>query len=140
MTSHRVLIVDDEPSLRRVVEVNLSARGYQVDVAGCGEEALRLVAAGPDLVVLDLGLPDMDGLDLLPRLRDRTTGGILVASARDPRTTAPMVMAAGATDFLAKPFSVDQLLAKVRTILAGSRPGGGGAPGVSPGGMYRFSA
>lgn len=140
MTSHRVLVVEDEASLRRVVDLNLSARGYQVDVAGCGAEALRLVAARPDLVVLDLGLPDMDGLDLLSRIRGRGTVGILVASARDPRTTAPMVMAAGATDFLAKPFSVDQLLAKVRTILAASRPGGGGAPGVGPDGMCRFSA
>lgn len=113
----RILIVDDDRSLRRVLELNLAARGYEIDAAGSGAAALALSVRRPDLIILDLGLPDIDGIDLITQLRVSLTTPILVASARDIRTAKIAALAAGATDYLPKPFGVDHLMNKVRAIL-----------------------
>ena len=128
VAAQRVLLVEDDPSLRRVIELNLAARGYQVDLAASGTAALELTERRPDLVVIDLGLPDMDGIDLIARLRASLTTPILVTSARDVRTAKVAALGAGADDFIAKPFAVDQLLSAVRAILRKEAPTNGVPP------------
>jgi two-component system KDP operon response regulator KdpE len=123
--AQRVLLVEDDPSLRRVIELNLAARGYQVDVAATGTAALDLSERHPDLIVVDLGLPDMDGIDLITRLRASLTTPILAASARDARTAEVAALGAGADDYIAKPFGADQLMSRVRAILRRSEPPNG---------------
>lgn len=130
--ARRILVVEDDTFLRRVVELSLTAHGYQVDQAGTGADALRLITAGPDLVVLDLGLPDVDGIDLIVGLHDLVGAPILVVSARDRRTTAATALAAGASGYLTKPFSTGELLAEVSALVAGGDPvAGGGRDGGS---------
>lgn len=114
----RILIVEDDRALRRALAINLRARRYDVDVAETGAEALRLAAAQqPDLVVLDLGLPDMDGLDVLAGLRGWTTAPVLVLSARDTQFWKVDALDAGADDYVTKPFGMDELLARIRAGL-----------------------
>ncbi|MDA8075793.1 MAG: response regulator transcription factor [Actinomycetota bacterium] len=120
----RVLLVEDDPALRRVVEVSLTVRGYQVDTAASASTALELTEHHPDLIVVDLGLPDMDGVDLVSRLRTSSTVPILVASARDARTAKVAALQAGADDYLPKPFDVEQLLIRIRTLLSSQPPNG----------------
>lgn len=128
VAAQRILLVEDDPSLRRVVELNLAARGYQVDLAASGTAALELTERRPDLVVVDLGLPDMDGIDLIARLRASLTTAILVTSASDVRTAKGAALGAGADEFIAKPFGVDQLLSAVRAILRKEAPINGAPP------------
>ncbi|MER6910508.1 response regulator transcription factor [Streptomyces sp. NPDC000594] len=111
----RVLVVEDEPQLVRALEINLRARRYEVDTAPDGATALRLAAEdSPDIVLLDLGLPDIDGIEVIRRLRGRSRVPIIVVSAR--RTTEEKVEAleAGADDYLTKPFGMDELVARIR--------------------------
>lgn len=119
----RILAVDDEPGIRRLLQANLAARGYLVDLAADGETALELAARQrPDLVLLDLMLPDMDGLDVLRRLRDWTEVPVVVLSARGEDRAKVAALDGGADDYLTKPFSVEELLARVRVSLRhGSR-------------------
>jgi len=123
--AERVLVVEDDPTFRRIVELNLTARGYQVDVAESGRTALELIERHPDLIVVDLGLPDMDGIDLITRLRASLTTPILVASARDARTAKVAALGAGADDYIAKPFDADQFMSRVRAILRRPEPPNG---------------
>jgi two-component system KDP operon response regulator KdpE len=123
--AERILVVEDDPSFRRVVEVNLTARGYLVDVADSGRAALELIELQPDLIVLDLGLPDIDGIDLITQLRTSVVTPILVASARDVGAAKPAALRAGANDYLAKPFAVQQLLSRVHAILSSHPPPNG---------------
>ena len=123
--AERVLVVEDDPTFRRIVELNLTARGYQVDVAESGRTALELIERHPDLIVVDLGLPDMDGIDLITRLRASLTTPILVASARDARTAKVAALGAGADDYIAKPFGADQFMSRVRAILRRPEPPNG---------------
>ena len=125
VVAQRVLLVEDDPSLRRVIELNLAAHGYQVDVAATGTAALDLSERHPDLIVVDLGIPDMDGIDLITRLRASLTTPILVASARDARTAKVAALGAGADDYIAKPFGADQLMSRVRAILRRPEPPNG---------------
>ncbi|MCX3060602.1 response regulator [Streptomyces beihaiensis] len=122
----RVLVVDDEPLIVRALVVNLEARTYEVDAAGDGAGALRLAAARhPDVVVLGLGLPDMDGVDVIKGLRRWTRGPIVVLSARHSSKEKAEVLDAGADDYVTKPFGMDELLARLRAAVrpAGSADG-----------------
>ncbi|WP_326651428.1 MULTISPECIES: response regulator [unclassified Streptomyces] len=111
----RVLVVEDEPQLVRALEINLKARKYEVDAAPDGGTALRLAAARhPDVVLLDLGLPDMDGIDVIKGLRGWTRVPILVVSARRTSDEKVEALDAGADDYITKPFSIDELLARLR--------------------------
>ncbi|HEX8867101.1 MAG TPA: response regulator [Lentzea sp.] len=114
----KVLVVDDEPQIVRALRINLSARGYEVLTAHDGAEALRLAADGkPDVVVLDLGLPDMDGTDVIAGLRGWTTLPIIVLSARTDSTDKVDALDAGADDYVTKPFGMDELLARLRAAV-----------------------
>jgi DNA-binding response OmpR family regulator len=114
----RVLVVDDEASIRRALGTNLRARGYEVDLASSGEEALELAARHhPDLVILDLGLPGIDGIDVVRGLRGWSHVPILVLSARGTEPDKVAALDAGADDYVAKPFGMDELLARVRAAL-----------------------
>lgn len=120
----RILVVDDEPQMRRALVTNLEARDYVVDAVGTGEEALELAARHhPDLVVLDLGLPGLDGIDVVRGLRGWSTVPILVLSARDAESSKVAALDAGADDYVTKPFGMDELLARVRAGLRRAAPG-----------------
>jgi two-component system KDP operon response regulator KdpE len=119
----RILVVDDEPQLRRALGINLRARGYEVDLAETGEEALTLAARHhPDLVVLDLGLPGIDGVDVIRGLRGWTSVPVIVLSVRDTEADKVDALDAGADDYVTKPFGVDELLARMRAALRRSVP------------------
>jgi two-component system, OmpR family, KDP operon response regulator KdpE len=110
-----VLIVDDEIQIRRLLRVSLEANGYRVHEAASGNEGLTLTAAlRPDIMILDLGLPDMDGLDALKRLREWSHTPVIVLSVRDSDEDKIALLNAGADDYLTKPFSMGELLARVR--------------------------
>ena len=121
----RVLVVDDDAALARALSINLRARGYDVDAARTGGDALRLAARHPpDVVVLDLGLPDMDGTEVIAGLAGWSTAPIVVLSARDASADKVAALDAGAVDFVVKPFGMDELLARLRAALR--RPTGAG--------------
>jgi two-component system KDP operon response regulator KdpE len=114
----RVLVVDDEPQIVRALAINLRARGYDVCTAGDGSEALHLAAGQPpDVVVLDLGLPDLDGVDVIAGLRGWTSVPILVLSGRSDSTDKVDALDAGADDYVTKPFGMDELMARLRAML-----------------------
>jgi two-component system, OmpR family, KDP operon response regulator KdpE len=113
----RVLVVDDEPQILRALRINLRARGYDVEVAADGTQALRVAATQqPELVVLDLGLPDLDGLDVIHGLRGWTAVPIIVLSGRAGSSDKVAALDAGADDYVTKPFGVDELLARIRAV------------------------
>ncbi|MFC4498077.1 MULTISPECIES: response regulator [Streptomyces] len=114
----RVLVVEDDPQLVRALIINLQARRYGVEAAPDGATALRLAAARqPDVVMLDLGLPDMDGVDVIRGLRGWTRVPILVLSARQASDEKVAALDAGADDYITKPFSMDELLARLRAAV-----------------------
>ena len=114
----RVLVVDDEPQILRALSINLRARGYEVDLAHSGEEALVLAArAHPDVVVLDLGLPGIDGIEVIEGLRGWSAVPIIVLSVRDREADKVAALDAGADDYVSKPFGMDELLARLRAAL-----------------------
>ncbi|MCW2855756.1 MAG: response regulator [Marmoricola sp.] len=113
-----VLVVDDEPQLLRALRINLRARGYDVQAAATGTDALKLAAAHPpDIVVLDLGLPDMDGTEVVAGLRGWTDVPILVLSGRTDSGDKVDALDAGADDYVTKPFGMDELLARMRAMV-----------------------
>lgn len=119
----RLLVVEDEPGLRRGLGINLRARGFEVEAVGAGGPALDSVAAStPDLVILDLGLPDLDGLEVIAGIRSRGQVPIIVLSARDAQTQKVQALDAGADDYVTKPFGMDELVARVRAALRRSEP------------------
>jgi two-component system KDP operon response regulator KdpE len=114
----RVLVVDDEPGIARALAINLRARDYEVTVATDGAGALAAAShEPPDVVVLDLGLPDMDGNDVIAGLRGWTDAPIIVLSARTGQDDKVIALDAGADDFVTKPFGMDELLARLRAAL-----------------------
>src|SRR6201994_4524723 len=114
----RVLVVDDEPQILRALRINLRARHYDVSVAATGTEALEVAAAHPpDLVILDLGLPDMDGVEVIGGLRGWTAVPIIVLSGRADSTDKGQALDAGADDYVTKPFGMDELLARMRAAV-----------------------
>jgi two-component system KDP operon response regulator KdpE len=118
----RILVVDDEVGIQRLVRANLAARGYEVELAGDGESALEIAARRtPDVILLDLMLPDIDGLEVLRRLRGWTNVPVIVLSARGEDRIKVHALDAGADDYLTKPFSVEELLARLRVSLRHAR-------------------
>ncbi len=118
MNTHRVLVVDDDQQILRALRINLTAHGYHVLLAPDGGSALRTAANGhPDVVVLDLGLPDMDGVDVIEGLRGWTTVPIIVLSARTGGAETVRALDAGADDYVTKPFGMAELLARLRAAV-----------------------
>ena len=114
----RVLVVDDEPQIRRALAINLRARGYQVDLAATGEEALNAAAGQPpDVIVLDLGLPGISGLEVIQGLRGWTRVPIIVLSVREREADKVAALDAGADDYVTKPFGINELLARLRAAV-----------------------
>ncbi len=118
MSRHRILVVDDEPQIQRFLNPALTASGYEVIQASTGAEAERLIATiAPDLVILDLGLPDKDGKDVIETVRAFSEVPIIVLSARDREAEKIAALDLGANDYVEKPFGIGELLARIRTSL-----------------------
>src|SRR5512135_1813349 len=123
--SPHVLVIDDEPQIGRALRTILTEKDFEVTTALRGEEGLTLAAANPpDVVILDLGLPDLNGLEVCARLREWTQCPIIVLSVRDSEHDKVAALDKGADDYLTKPFGIEELLARVRVALrhtAGNR-------------------
>jgi two-component system KDP operon response regulator KdpE len=118
-----ILVIDDEPPIRRFLKASLLNAGYVVEEAATGEEGLRLAASHPpDLVLLDLGLPGLDGQEVLRRLREWLSAPVIVLSARDLESQKIAALDSGADDYVTKPFSLGELLARIRTALRHAQP------------------
>lgn len=129
-----ILIVEDEAAIRRFLRASLPLHDYRLVEAVTGAEALHLAAAQrPDLVLLDLGLPDLDGLDLLRRLREWSAAPVVVLSARERERDKIAALDAGADDYLTKPFGVGELLARLRVALRHATPQAAADPVVAAG-------
>jgi len=116
--SARILVVDDEPAIRRTLQTNLRGHGFDVGTAANAKDAMaEYERVRPDIVLLDLGLPDADGLTLISAIRSRAATPIVVVSARDADREKVAALDLGADDYLTKPFSVDELLARIRVAL-----------------------
>jgi two-component system KDP operon response regulator KdpE len=138
----RVLVVDDDPHIRRTLALNLRARGYTTDLAETGEAALHLAARHhPDVVILDLGLPGMDGLDVISGLRGWSAVPIVVLSGRETEAMKVKALDLGADDYLTKPFGMDELFARLRAAARRVAAGSEGSPViVTPDFTIDFSA
>ena len=113
-----VLVVDDEPPIRKLLRMGLGAQGYDVLEAPNGKTALELMGGKPDLVILDLGLPDVQGLDLLRQMRAQNEGvPIVVLSSRGDEAAKVAALDLGADDYVTKPFGMEELLARIRAAL-----------------------
>ncbi|MBZ8178374.1 response regulator [Corynebacterium poyangense] len=135
----RILVVDDDPRLLKALKINLVARGYQVISAATGSEGVRAAAdQHPDLVVLDLGLPDLDGKDVLSGIRGWSSVPIIVLTARDSPIDKVAVLDSGADDYITKPFAMEELLARVRLALrhAANQQHHSDAPSVQVGSLH----
>lgn len=118
MTGERILVADDEPQIRRLVTVTLGSRGYAVTAVGTGEEALDRLSVAPfELLLLDLGLPDTDGVEVCRAVREWSSIPIIVISVREGESDKVAALDAGADDYVTKPFGVNELLARIRANL-----------------------
>lgn len=136
MTSFRVLIVDDEPQIQRVLRPALTACGYEVLEATTGRDALRIIAASaPDIAVVDLGLPDMDGKEVLREARVFSNIPIIVLSARDREAEKIVALDSGADDYVEKPFGIGELMARLRAALRHAGQDGNEATRIESGGL-----
>jgi two-component system KDP operon response regulator KdpE len=125
----KVLVVDDEPQIRRALRTSLQAHGYEVATVGTGEEGvLGAAELAPDLVLLDLGLPDMDGADVIRRLRAFSEVPVIILSVRDAQHDKVAALDAGADDYVTKPFAMEELLARARVALRRYRPDEAASP------------
>ncbi|MGO4550698.1 response regulator [Lysobacter sp. 2RAF19] len=114
----RVLVVDDEPQIRKFLDISLRAEGYRVEAVGTGAEGLEVLATrGADLVILDLGLPDRDGQEVLSELRQWSQVPVILLTVRADEAQKVMALDAGANDYVTKPFGVQELMARVRSLL-----------------------
>jgi two-component system, OmpR family, KDP operon response regulator KdpE len=126
-----ILVVDDEPRMVRTLSINLRARDYDVESAGDGRSALQIMAERtPDVIVLDLGLPDMEGVDLLRRIRATSMVPVVVLSARQDSDDKVEALDAGADDYVTKPFGMDEFLARVRAAARRADAGAESLPTV----------
>ncbi|HAC67373.1 MAG TPA: DNA-binding response regulator, partial [Pseudomonas sp.] len=117
MPAH-VLVIDDEPQIRKFLRISLAAQGYQISEAATGTDGLAQAALGqPDLVILDLGLPDRDGQEVLVELREWSTVPVLVLSVRADEREKVRALDAGANDYVTKPFGIQEFLARSRALL-----------------------
>jgi two-component system KDP operon response regulator KdpE len=124
-----ILVIDDEPQILRALGAALRSQGYEVVTASNGEDGLTAAAAGrPELIVLDLGLPDLDGVEVLKRLRSWSAVPVIVLSVREAQTDKVSALDVGADDYLSKPFGIEELLARMRATLRRTAPAGGGDP------------
>ena len=115
---HHILVIEDERPIRRLLKASLGAEGYRVSEASTGKEGLRTATSlPPDLIILDLGLPDLDGQDVLQQLRDWYTAPIIILSARDQEPQKVKALDNGADDYVTKPFGTGELLARIRNAL-----------------------
>jgi two-component system, OmpR family, KDP operon response regulator KdpE len=113
-----ILVIDDEPQILRAMQTILTEKGFKVTTASRGEQGLTIAAASePDVVILDLGLPDMDGVEVCTRLREWTQTPIIILSVRDSERDKVAALDKGADDYLTKPFGIEELLARVRVAL-----------------------
>src|ERR1700693_5173726 len=131
----RILVVDDEPGIVRAVQTNLGRHDFRVDTASTAAEGLEAYARlRPDLILLDLGLPDIDGLEVIREIRLRSSTPIVVLSAREAERAKVAALDLGADDYLTKPFGVNELLARVRVALRhAARPDAGTEPVIKLG-------
>ncbi len=114
----KVLVVDDEPPIRKLLRMGLATQGYDILDAPSGKVALDLIAQKPDLIILDLGLPDIDGLELLRTMREKNEGvPIVVLSSRGEESAKVRALDLGADDYVTKPFGMEELLARIRAAL-----------------------
>ena len=135
-TSTVVLVVDDEPQIQRFLKPSLEAAGYKPVMAATGAEALKLIATrAPDVVVLDLGLPDMDGKDVITGVREWSQVPIIVLSARDREGEKIAALDLGADDYVSKPFGIGELMARIRTLLRHRSREEGETPVFESGGL-----
>lgn len=117
-TAARVLVIDDEPQIRRFLDISLRAQGYRALLAATAAEGLALLAShGADLLILDLGLPDQDGAEMLRELRQWSAIPVIVLTVRDDETGKVDILDAGANDYVTKPFGTQELMARVRAML-----------------------
>ncbi|WP_447980496.1 response regulator transcription factor [Candidatus Nitrospira bockiana] len=125
----RILVVDDEPQIRRSLQVNLSARGYDVLTAGTGEEALQvMIHRPPDVIMLDLLLPGIDGIELAQRIRRQSSVPVILLSAVNEQGKKVEALEAGADDYVTKPFDMEEVIARIRSVLRRAA----GSHGVAP--------
>jgi two-component system KDP operon response regulator KdpE len=136
LTGHRILIVDDEPQILRFLKPALAAADYEVIEAETGAQAIQKVAtAAPDLVILDLGLPDMDGKEVIARVRGWSEIPIIILSARDREAEKIAALDLGADDYIEKPFGIGELTARIRTALRHRVRQQAGAEKIETGGL-----
>lgn len=129
-----VLIVDDEPHIRRLLQTMLDRAGYRVTQAGAARQVLTEIEANPpDVILLDLGLPDRDGLELLPLIRQKCSAAVLVVSARESTDEKVAALDLGAIDYVTKPFDTEELLARVRVALRSRLTAEGGKSALQAG-------
>lgn len=123
--SPRILIIDDEPQIRKFIDISLRSQGYATLLAATGQEGLLLLASkGADLVVLDLGLPDMDGAQVLRELRQWSEAPVIVLTVRSGEEEKVKLLDGGANDYITKPFGVEELMARIRASLRNARSTG----------------
>jgi two-component system KDP operon response regulator KdpE len=124
-TAPRVLVIDDEAQIRRFLDIGLRAEGYQVLLAATGQEGLGLAATqSPDIIVLDIGLPDMEGHDVLREIRTWSEVPVLMLSVRDSESEKVRALDHGANDYVTKPFGIQELMARLRVLLRQGAKGG----------------
>ncbi len=135
----RILVVDDEPQITRVLRTSLSSQGYDLRVANDGETALEIMKDwSPDLVITDLSMPNMDGLELSRRIRTKLHVPIIVLSVKGEERTKVQALVAGADDYVTKPFGMEELLARVRANLRRQPAAGEAEPSVIESGDFRI--
>jgi two-component system KDP operon response regulator KdpE len=127
-----IVVIEDDPQIRRFLRTGLEAHGFEIHEAETGKLGLTLAATRkPDLVILDLGLPDVDGIEVIRKLREWTSRPVIILSARNMETDKVAALDTGADDYLTKPFGLDELLARIRVALRhASQPGNVGAGNV----------
>ncbi len=137
MAAQQVLVIDDEPQIRRFLEISLRAQGYRVATAATGEEGLNALAMhGADLVILDLGLPDRDGHEILRALREWSQVPVIMLTVRAGEAEKVAALDSGANDYVTKPFGVQELMARVRALLRQHARTPDDAPGFDDGHLH----